>query len=130
MAERLLRICILQCVRECQYFKITKIEIKVKIRIIHCAEHHDLSVVSQDQANQIVGQQKRGPLQGEGGGGVGVQAHLSHRPSLRACTMLEMEVPVIRLLRHQTVLSRTGLEIPSNKKKSNNNKNAKFTMTE
>ena len=49
--------------------KRTKIEIKFKIRIIHCAEHHDLSVVCQDQANQIVGQQKSGPLQAEGWGG-------------------------------------------------------------
>ena len=44
--------------------------------ITSCADHHDLSVVCQVQAYQIVAQQKSGPLS------VGVRAHPSHPPTL------------------------------------------------
>ena len=53
--------------------------------MIISADHHDLSVVCQAQAYQIVGHQKSGPLQPVGEGGV--RAHPPHSPFLRACIL-------------------------------------------
>ena len=47
--------------------------------IVSSADHHDLSVVCQAQAYQIVGQQKSGPLQ-PAGGREGAVAPIAHPP--------------------------------------------------
>ena len=59
--------CTIYSHRECHYLKRTKIEAKLKVRIVHwvcssSADHYDLSVLCQAQAYQIVGQKRSGPL--------------------------------------------------------------------
>ena len=64
---------VIYSLRECRYLKRTKNRSKVEnshcslgllrqTMMISSADHHDLSLVCQAQAYQIVDQQKRGPL--------------------------------------------------------------------
>jgi len=79
--------------RECHYLKRKKIEVNpyyslglLQQAMISSADHHDLSVVCQAQAYQIVGGQNSGPLQLVGVGRV-KRCGCTHRhpPALWAC---------------------------------------------